>query len=129
MFKKIKGFTLVEIMVVVAIVALLATIAIPNLLRAKLTANESSAQAILKTISTALETYASSNGNYPASTTSLFGAPPYLNKDYFSGTYNGYDFVASLTSSSYSILAVPTSSSQGIASFTITTGSVLATNP
>ena len=47
-----KGFTLVEIMIVVAIIALLAAIAIPNLLRARHNANESAALAPLKTLFT-----------------------------------------------------------------------------
>ena len=46
------GFTLVEIMIVVAIISLLAAIAIPNLLRARHNANEAAAIAALRTIST-----------------------------------------------------------------------------
>lgn len=63
-----KGFTLVEIMIVVAIIALLAAIAIPNLLRARHNANEAAAQAALKTISTACESYraAQTTPAYPA---------------------------------------------------------------
>ena len=74
------GFTLVEIMVTIAIIALLAAIAIPNLLRSKTAANESSAQSTLKTISGALENYYAVNNKYPTDTNLLLGAaPPYLN--------------------------------------------------
>ena len=78
-----KGFTLVEIMIVVAIIALLAAIAIPNLLRARHNANESAAIAGLRTISTALESYRSAQTPpvYPASAnlTPLSGStPPYI---------------------------------------------------
>ena len=52
-----KGFTLVEIMIVVAIIVLLAAIAIPNLLRARLSANEATAIAAMRTLSTAMESY------------------------------------------------------------------------
>ena len=70
-----KGFTLVEIMIVVAIIALLAAIAIPNLLRARLQANESAAQSALKSIATGEVSYRSANTDY-ATLTELGAATP-----------------------------------------------------
>lgn len=123
------AFTLVEILIVVTIIALLAAVGIPNLLRAKVSANESTAQATLKAIGSALETYSVANASYPADTTSLLTAvPPYLNRDYFAGPLAGYTYAASLTAYSYSIVATP-ASGQGNTTFTISTGAVLTSAP
>lgn len=72
------GFTLVEIMIVVAIISLLAAIAIPNLLRARHNANEAAAIAALRTISTACESFraAQTPPTYPANLAALGSATP-----------------------------------------------------
>ena len=60
-----RGFTLVEIMIVVAIIALLAAIAIPNVLRGRTTANETAAIGNMRALISSLEMFRSVNGTYP----------------------------------------------------------------
>jgi type IV pilus assembly protein PilA len=61
--QKTRGFSLIELLIVVAIILIIAAIAIPNLLRAKIAANESSAVQSVRTINTTQVTYESTYPN------------------------------------------------------------------
>jgi type IV pilus assembly protein PilA len=136
-----KGFTLVEIMIVVAIIALLAAIAIPNLLEARKTANDAAAKANLRTLSTAAETYATANeGTYPAVVGTVHATDPAQNTGlakYAPSVINictgangaavgGFKYTCTLAASGYTLTAAPvTTGTTGTKTFTIKTGGVL----
>jgi type IV pilus assembly protein PilA len=66
------GFSLIELLIVVAIILIIAAIAIPSLIRSKMAANEASAVGSLRSINTAMVSYASSYGiGYPAALSNL----------------------------------------------------------
>jgi type IV pilus assembly protein PilA len=122
MRNKQKGFSLIELLIVVAIILIIAAIAIPNLLRSKMAANEASAVGSLRTINTAAVAYSTTFGNYPPLLVDLGPnglvagtAPTSTQADLIdavlaAGTKSGYTFTytAGTGNVSYTLTAAPT---------------------
>src|ERR1700746_2834579 len=94
-----RGFSLLELLIVVAIILIIATIAIPSLLRSRQSAQESAAVPPLRTVNTPEVTYLSSNQG-------SFGDIPHLITqglldNRFTGSVSGYNFTISASGSNY----------------------------
>lgn len=95
--KSKRGFTLVEIMIVVAIVMTLATLVVSSVLRARHNTNEVAAVAACKTITTACQNFYANTlpHAYPATLADLIApvsSPPYIDSVLASGSKQGYIF-------------------------------------
>jgi type IV pilus assembly protein PilA len=119
-----KGFSLIELLIVVAIILIVSAIAIPSYLRSRMQANEAAAVSSLRTINTSAVTYSAtySSVGFPPTMASMGGASPctpsaatacMLDDILAQGTKNGYSFVWTgdgLTpSASYTVSAAPVS--------------------
>ena len=106
-----RGFTLLELLIVVTIILIIATIAIPSLLRSRQSSQENAAVAQLRNINTAEVTYLISNqGSY--------GTIPQLITQglldaRFSGSISGYNFAITASGSNYTANADPTATNAG----------------
>ena len=108
--------------------ALLSAIAIPNLLRAKMAANDALAKATLRSLSTASESFATeNNGRYPSAISELvYATPPYLTREYCNETISGYSFRCAFSPDGYQFTANPeTEGTTGSQAYTVITGGVL----
>lgn len=109
-----QGFTLVEIMIVIALVVVLATIAIPITLRSRVQSNEAATIANLRTVSSACESYRTTQNpaSYPSDLTALINSnPPYLDAAWATPNRQGYvyTYISAGDGETYSTGAMPRS--------------------
>ena len=130
------GFTLVEIMIVVAIIALLAAIAIPSVLRGRASANEAAAIGNTRALMNGLEMFHATNNEYPdawqadmyTDANPDFGPPAFdLDiTDETPGAAQGYDYLYTQdTATSYHVDAYPSATTNGTRSFFVNETGIL----
>jgi type IV pilus assembly protein PilA len=112
------GFSLIELLIVIAIILIIVTVAVPKLSKARMFASETAALAAVKTLHSAQAQYFSQYGRYATSLTEL--GPPQsgnagpnaadlIHEDLASGTKGGYKFAMAATPTGYTINAQPVS--------------------
>ena len=105
--KQNAGFTLIELMIVVEIIGLLVSIAVPNYLRTRVQSNEGAAVANLRAILDAELSFSAFNNGYALDFATLTEAsPPYLNGKW-DGPMNGYQYRIEGDAQSFRAYATP----------------------
>ena len=127
--KRTGGFTLIELMVVVAVIAIIVALALPSLMNARKAANEASAVNSIRTITTCNEQYRTRFLEYAPALTAL-ASTGYVDDVLASGTKAGYAFTYTSGTSTYAVSAVPIlSGSSGDRGFYVDTSGVIRFEP